>query len=155
MTAARRLPGLVMAGGLTVLATLNAQAHVPSVSSAELARCAAIAVAAPRLSCYDALAASILPARRIERSGASSFGLPPPQLPVAQEPSSIRARLTGVTADAYGDTLVQLDNGQTWKVDQPEAPLWRGESVNIKRAALGSFLMTTSDRRSYRVQRLR
>ncbi len=72
-----------------------------------------------------------------------------------QGPSSIHARLQGVDANLYGDTIVQLDNGQAWKVEEPDAPLWRGESVTIRRAALGSFLMLTSDRHSYRVERLR
>lgn len=157
--------------GLAGLATHPALAHAPSVPASRLERCAAIAAAAQRLSCYDALAASVLPARGAARSDAlaasalpapepprsdaSSFGLPPPQLALAQGPPAIQALLRGVTADPNGDTVVQLDNGQTWQVQQADAPLWRGEAITIRRAALGSFLLTTSDRRSYRVKRLR
>lgn len=158
----------VIVAALAGLTTPQALAHATSVPAAQLARCAAIAAAAQRLSCYDALAASVLPARAAGASGAaahsdaaaapsdaSSFGLPPPQLALMQGPSSIHARLQGVTSNPYGDTIVQLDNGQAWKVEQSDAPLWSGEAVTIRRAALGSFLMVTSDRHSYRVERLR
>lgn len=176
MSVARRSLRSLVVAGLAGLTIPQAFAHAPSVPAAQLERCAAIAAAAQRLSCYDALAASVVPARAAARSGAegarsdamaarssaaaapseaSSFGLPPPQLAVPPGPPSIQARLQAVTANPYGDTVVQLDNGQTWEVQQPDAPLWRGESVTIRRAALGSFLMLTSDRRSYRVERLR
>lgn len=177
----------VIVAALAVLTTAQALADAPAVPAAQLARCAVIAAAAQRLSCYDALAASVLPARAAGASGAaahsgaaaarsdtaaasgaaapsdaaaagsdaSSFGLPPPQLALAQGPSSIHASLREVTANPYGDTVIQLDNGQLWKVEQSDAPLWPGESVTIRRAALGSFLMVTSDRHSYRVERLR
>lgn len=145
----------VILAGLSSLTIPQAFAGAVSVPAAQLARCAAIAAAAQRLSCYDALAASVLPARAAARSDASSFGLPPARAALAQGPPSIHARLQGVTADPYGDTVVQLDNGQTWKVQQPDVPLWRGESVTIRHGALGSFLMKTPDRRSYRVERLR
>ena len=88
-------------GKLAVLTTLTAYAHTPSVPSARLAQCAAIAVAAQRLSCYDALATSVLPARQTARADAGSFGLPPPQLAISQGPPAIRVRVQGVTADPY------------------------------------------------------
>jgi hypothetical protein len=82
------------------------------------------------------------------------FGLNKAQLHVAPEgPSSITALVTNVNQDARGQTYVRLDNGQTWTTTEPDLWLGPGESVTIKRATLGSFLMVTTSKHSYRVRR--
>jgi hypothetical protein len=50
---------------------------------------------------------------------------------------------------------VHLGNGQTWTLDDGPVLLRAGDTIVIKRAALGSFLMTTPTNRVYRVRRLR
>jgi hypothetical protein len=54
-----------------------------------------------------------------------------------------------------GHSIVTLDGGQLWELDEADPLLATGDSVTIKRAALGSFLMTTGSGRIHRVRRLR
>lgn len=69
------------------------------------------------------------------------------------EPSRMETKVLEVRADSRG-AVVQLDNGQTWALDDGPVMLRAGDTIVIKRAALGSFLMTTPTSRVYRVRRL-
>lgn len=53
-----------------------------------------------------------------------------------------------------GRPTVTLDGGQVWELDNADPLLAKGNSVTIKRASLGSFLLTTSTGRTHRVHRL-
>ncbi|HEY6644735.1 hypothetical protein [Povalibacter sp.] len=57
----------------------------------------------------------------------------------------------------YGEFVVTLDNGQVWAQKQlePSVKPKVGDSVTIKPAALGSFLLVTKSGRSTRVTRLK
>ena len=132
------------------------------VSSAELARCAAVSSPSERLACYDKLAgrspresaaaaATIAPTTASD--GAGRFGLPPPP-PTVPEPPKIEARVTRVNADRQGNATLILDNGQTWAVQAPDQWLQSGDQVTIRQAALGSYLLTTPARHTYRVHRV-
>jgi len=160
------------------------------VSSAELARCAAVSSPSERLACYDKLAgrspresaaASASAAQRPSAAlpsaptgttstsagaaaaatiapttasdGAGRFGLPPPP-PTVPEPPKIEARVTRVNADRQGNATLILDNGQTWAVQAPDQWLQSGDQVTIRQAALGSYLLTTPARHTYRVHRV-
>ena len=149
--------------GLAGLA-LPAAGTVPLTVSAELARCAALTAAEERLACYDALAkpkppdAQTSPGDAVRpKSSATdtqSFGLSPRQLPATPEgPKLITALVTRVTVDRAGNVLVSLDNGQTWTFKDEDMRLKSGDRVTIRRAAFGSFLMTTPARQTHRVQR--
>jgi hypothetical protein len=83
----------------------------------------------------------------------SRFGLPPPPT-VVPGPSQIEARVTRVNADSQGNVTLTLDNGQVWSVQQGNQWLQSGDNVTIRQAALGSFLLTTPSRHSYRVRRV-
>jgi len=83
-----------------------------------------------------------------------AFGLSRHEQPFAS-PDSIRAVVTQVSYDRFGNINVSLENGQTWTFNDSDALLRPGSSVTIKHAALGSFLMLTPDRKSHRVTRLR
>jgi len=89
------------------------------------------------------------------RSADNSFGLSEAKLhPVAATgPDSIQATVAGISFDQTGHAKVRLDNGQAWAVSETDADLKRGQPVTIKRAALGSYLLVTADRHSYRVRR--
>ena len=69
-------------------------------------------------------------------------------------PDSVKAIVSQLTEDRLNNVYLVLDNGQTWNFTDPNPRVRPGDTVTIKRAALGSFLMTTPSRRSYRVQRL-
>jgi hypothetical protein len=148
--------------------------------AADLARCAAITTSDERLACYDALCAGIVAAEqrlacydalanpkgsvsqaapadaarpKSSASDAESFGLSR-QLPsTPQGPEMIKARVTQVTVDRLGNVLMSLDNGQSWTFNDPDALFRPGDSVTIRRAALGSFLLRVG-RHSYRARRL-
>jgi hypothetical protein len=53
-----------------------------------------------------------------------------------------------------GRPLVRLDNAQAWELDQADPLLSVGDKVIIRRATLGSFLLTTPTKRVHRVRRL-
>lgn len=182
MNKPRRALPLVLSVGLLAVA-LRAAGAVAAAPSAELARCAAISAASERLACYDALACAgvtaaderlacydalaqpkssppqTAPAEATRpETGSddpSSFGLARQPTPAAvQGPQKITARVVRVSADRHGNVTVILDNGQTWAVYEPDPLLQLGDAVTIRHAALGSYLLTTAARHSYRVQRL-
>lgn len=151
----------------TSVVLLGAVAAAPPAAYADtaeaLARCAAIAGPGERLACYDALAGRTEPtpsqpvvaAAPDPRSDPKNFGLNPAlqlQQPV-DVPQSVTARVTRLADDGRGQMLVGLDNGQTWLTDEVDPRLGLGDKVTIKRAALGSFLLTTPTKRSYRARR--
>jgi hypothetical protein len=94
-------------------------------------------------------------ARSADPDDPSNFGLTRQQLKAAPAgPASIKATVAQITEDRLSHVYLVLDNGQTWGFTEPDPRVRPGDSVTIKRAALGSFLMLTPSRRSYRVERL-
>ena len=74
-----------------------------------------------------------------------------------EQVEELRARVIAVRLDAYGKPIVTLDNGQVWfQVDSPVLKLNAGDEVRIRRAAMGSYLLSEVDgKRSSRVRRSR
>jgi hypothetical protein len=159
---------------------LPAAGAAPPIVSAEMTRCAGITAADERLACYDALICAAVAAAdarlacydaltKGKSSGAQAasadaarsenpdagFGTVRRQLPAKppQGPDMIKAVVAKVSVDRLGAVSVSLDNGQSWTFHDPDAFLRSGDAVTIRRAALGSFLMTTPSRHTYRVQR--
>jgi hypothetical protein len=152
-----------------------------SVDKAALQRCAAIEQNSARLSCYDALAErspappSAASARSAEpvaaatpttqpaattaaagdRTDPRNFGLNAVQQHLPTGPESISATISSIGGGGIAPTYVQLDNGELWTVLDPDNGLTKGDKVTIKRAALGSFLMTGHTGHKYRVRRNR
>jgi len=146
-----------------------------------LTRCAAIVEAGARLACYDALAGRAtrdnspasasasapvpVPVPVPDRASAAppdpavataNFGLSAVQQHTAdQGPTAIEARITKVIVDQSQRGYLVLDNGQTWAITEGEMLLDAGEAVTIRRAALGSFMLTSASKRSYHVRRVR
>jgi hypothetical protein len=86
-----------------------------------------------------------------------NFGLTPAQIrPVASGPTAIEAHVAAIFANRgdYGQTYLKLDNGETWSTSDDTTRLAVGDDIHIKRAALGSFLLTTPANLSYRVRRV-
>jgi hypothetical protein len=67
------------------------------------------------------------------------------------------AKVAGIAKRPDGALLITLENGQVWRQSTPESyfRLGVGDTVRIKPAALGSFLLYANSRRSIRVTRLR
>jgi len=137
-------------------------------SAADLAACAAITATDARLACYDALAARssapTAPAAAVSpgpaatpastsTSTAEAFGLPPAQVYKDVRPKSIEAHIASIEPDGLGHARVVLDIGQTWTVVDASGALSIGDAVKIKRASLGSYLMTAGSKGAFRVHR--
>ena len=93
----------------------------------------------------------------VDPNDPANFGLSRHQIephPPA-EASSIKSVVSQMTEDRRHNITVVLDNGQTWAFIEPEPRLRPGDTVTIKHASLGSFLMLTPSRRSYRVERVK
>lgn len=67
-------------------------------------------------------------------------------------PASIKVRIEALLS-ANGKTLVVLDNGQTWTVAENDGWLSKGDEVTIKRAAMGSYVLTSTSNHTYYVRR--
>lgn len=165
-----------LAMGLTLAAAASAR-------ESKLARCAAIDDANARLACYDALAGRksqdvvqntvIPPATPLSTAAgapapgsaaaaapdpavaAQKFGLSNPQQRKVEEgPTAIQAHVAKALFDRNRRGYLLLDNGQTWLIVDDEAQLDDGEAVTIRRAALGSFMLTSASHHSFHVRRL-
>jgi hypothetical protein len=157
----RRAQLLLLAAGVCIAgySSLMRDSQAQAVSAKDIARCATITADAERLSCYDQLARNShtegqVPAAPPPEQSAQSFGMS--KLPTAKPlgPSRLDAKVLNAATDSRGQVVVQLDNDQTWTLEDGPAILRAGDAIVIKRAALGSFLMTTPTGRIYRVRRL-
>jgi hypothetical protein len=142
-------------------------------------RCAGIGDDRSRLACYDAIfrkpaasAASMTApaaaAGTVATSAAASpetdFGLTEaakraldPQKAQQEILESITGTVASVGRRPTGELIVTLENGQVWTqvtVDQ-RARVAAGDTVTIKKAALGSHLLETQGRYATRVRRVR
>ena len=146
-----------------------------------LAPCIGISSSADRLACYDKLAgrvsapkaapvaATAAPAAAATSVAAApapaaaptaeDFGLSKVQKAASStsppEIKSVNAKVAGFGHSPNRRTQVTLDNGQVWEnEDDPDSLLSIGDSVIIKRAALGSFILLTPTKHSHRVRRI-
>ncbi|MBS0417404.1 MAG: hypothetical protein JSR66_06805 [Proteobacteria bacterium] len=68
-------------------------------------------------------------------------------------PGQVKSVVSRMTQDRLNNVDLVLDNGQTWRLIESDPRVRPGDTVTIKRAALGSYLLVTPSRRSYRVER--
>jgi hypothetical protein len=164
-------------------APLLARGQQPAapVPWSDLNACAAIPAQAERLACYDQLAArgaarvastpssANSAAATAASSGSQSastaavvapregFGLYKEEHPVPAKSAikTITATVAGISYDPHGQETISLDEGAQWQLDGSDPLLASGDSVTIKRAALGSYVLTTPSGRTHRVHRLR
>ncbi len=136
---------LLLFAGLLATAALRA-GDVPSHP------CATIEDDFTRLACFD---------RAFPRAAdaTEAFGLSASQRAQSTgevAPARIAARVQSVTRTRVGQMVVTLDNGQIWQQGngEPDVRLDVGDTVTIKKAALGSYILSTPAGRSFRVRRL-
>lgn len=136
------------------LACYDALAHrvadtVPAGAATARAPNAPVTVAAPPV----AAAAPAAPAAAAD-DDPNSFGLSAVQRHVAVVgPKQESARITSLSTNQTGRSVIVLDNGQTWTVLDDDGFLSNNDQVTIKRASLGSYLMMTPSHHQYRVHR--
>jgi hypothetical protein len=154
------------------LGVLNAVPSYPQAPGS-LAACAVIEDAAQRLACYDrasgrpsappapaapaaaAAAKSVTPAPAAAPPSPQAFGLYAAEHPAPPPgPPSLSAKVVALGAAPNGRPTVTLEGGQLWELDETDPLLAQGDAVTIRRAALGSFIMTTPSQRTHRVHRL-
>ena len=85
-----------------------------------------------------------------------AFGLYSAEHPkaVAAPAKSETLKILEVSFSPNGYPLVHLEGGQLWELSDPDPLLASGASVIIRRAAFGSFLMTTPTGRTHRARRV-
>jgi hypothetical protein len=143
------------------------------------APCIGISSSADRLACYDKLAGRVsapkaaavtaapAPAATVAATPAPAaaptaedFGLSQVQKAASSssppEIKSVSAKVAGFGHSPSRRTQVTLDNGQVWEYQEdPDSLLSIGDSVTIKHAALGSFILLTPTKLSHRVSRVK
>jgi hypothetical protein len=135
-------------------ASPSAAAPAPAAPSAASPAPASPAPAAPAAVASVAAAPAPATAPTEEDFGrskvrkAASAGAPP-------KITSITAKVAAFGRSPNRRTQVTLDNGQIWEYqDDPDPLLSVGDSVTIKRATLGSFILLTPTKLSHRVSRI-
>lgn len=166
---------LILAASLTLLA---APAFAQEKPLAKVFACADIADGAKRLACYDTAVAglktdeakgdvAVVSREQLRQAEEKSFGLPNASVsgsvaaaagkPVKPEdtPDRIKVGLKSVSSASDGKLFFTLENGQVWKqtdgdrVDMGNPP-W---TVEIKKSALGSFMLAVNGKHAVRVKR--
>lgn len=173
-----RCPTFRLAGAMLLLALCSRQVQAADGDAAE--RCAGLTDDRERLACYDGIfrqpitvpgavapgvpVASVAPSpASVPSNPVDDFGLSEatkrardPEK-AKQLPESISARVVHVRKLPAGELLVTLENGQVWTQigADPRAKIAIGDTVTIKKASLGSYLLVTASRIATRVRRVK
>jgi hypothetical protein len=142
-----------------------AAADTPTVVPPELLTCASISRNSERLACFDHAIAALASGKETTSAAAtpeSSFGLlsstsapPPKKEGAAADLQSLSTTLTKFDRANDGSLIFVLANGQRWmQISGTDPMLKKGDTVTIKRAALGSFQMIMPTGRSAKVRRV-
>jgi hypothetical protein len=163
---------LAIAFALTAGAALAQASPEPDVIKA-LKACSSIRTDGERLACYDKAAQSVTKAQEtgeviiIDKQSAraarrQAFGLELPTLSILDrgadkaETETLQAKVKAARADAQGGLVVTLEDGAVWRqiddrtLGKPPKP---GETVEIRKAAMGSYLMKVGSQPPIRVRR--
>jgi hypothetical protein len=126
--------------------------------------CAALSKAVERLACYDKAFGPPTGANAEDAGLAreSDFGRPERFNAIRDERATGATRINSITAKVAevrftqsGQYVFKLENGQIWTETsgQDKLTIEVGDTVTIRRAAMGSFWMVTKDRVGARVRR--
>ncbi len=155
----------------------QAAASMPEPSAgalAEVARCRGLTEDANRLACYDRAVAALDAAERagevvvldraqVRETNRQLFGFEitnpfAGRADIAPEPAveSIETTLASASPSGDGKWTFRLANGSEWRQIDSGPVRFRnreGEAVRVRRASLGSYLMTLGASRAVRVRR--
>ncbi|MFN3537838.1 MAG: hypothetical protein ACK4Y4_10355 [Brevundimonas sp.] len=163
---------------LVAALTFPAMAQAQEASRPELLNrltaCRAMTDQAARLSCYDAAVEALDVAERegevvvvdrnqVRESRRALFGFDLPSLPAfgrvaaaEEEVSSVETTLSRASRGGDGKWVFRLADGSVWRQVDSESVFFanrEGTEVRVRRAALGSFMMTVGSSRAVRVRR--
>lgn len=132
-----------------------------------LVACANIADAAQRHACFDGLVPEL------KQTGAAQFGAAQPKpspltapvttgeltkaVPAQVEPDRVSLTVTAMKESGDGKVRFTMENGQVWKQVDTTPVRFSGKgpwTAEIRKAALGSFLLTLNGGRAVRVERV-
>jgi hypothetical protein len=139
--------------------TLMALPAAAAAQESGLGLCRALQDPAARLQCYDALplaapaSPAAVPAAKIEQE----FGLAETARP-ANRIDTITARIPGEFRGWQPQTVLELDNGQAWRIADGSTMAYRlvNPSVTVRRGVLGAYYLEIQGlNTSPRVKRVR
>ena len=139
----------------------------------KLADCRKVADDAARLACFDAAAAALEQAEAkgdivvVDRAQAQqvrrqAFGFRLPSLSVfdrgdkPEEVDSIESSIVSARTEPTGKWVLKLEDGSTWTqidVDSPSIKPKAGMPVRVRKATMGSFLLSVDGQRAFRARR--
>jgi hypothetical protein len=149
----------------------NSPPASPAVVSA-VSACRAIAEPGARLACFDRAAESLdaaisrrevvaITRNEVRQTRRSLFGFPVGKLPFfggsdGEEEREITAKIASARALGYEKWRIRLDSGAVWDTieDVDRNSPAAGDSVRIRRAALGSYLLSIDGQRGVRARRV-
>lgn len=178
----RRLFTLAIAATAAIATPVSAQKtkkedQARPSAFAKLIECRSIPDSAARLACYDAEAATLDEAERnsdvlvvdrqqIKKARRSLFGLSLPSIggmfgrdndkaAAEEEITSIESTIKLVTTTRVGKLVIVIDDGARWvQIDTTSIRTPKvGQSVRIRKAALGSYFVSINDNASIRMKR--
>ncbi|GLS00946.1 hypothetical protein GCM10007859_09560 [Brevundimonas denitrificans] len=167
------ISGLAALAAASTLSTQAAPAQERPETLARLMACRGIADNTARLACFDTAAGALDTAERqgdvvvIDRAGVAEtrrqlFGFEMPSLPRlfgpegAAEIEAIESTLQGASLVGEGRWVFRLEDGSVWRQIDSERVRFQnrpGQPVRVRKATLGSFLLTVGDSRAVRVRR--
>jgi hypothetical protein len=167
------ISGLAALAAASTLSTQAAPLQERPETLERLMACRGIADNAARLNCFDTAAGALDTAQRqgevvvMDRAGIAEtrrelFGFEMPSLPRlfgpegAVEIDSIETTLQSASLVGEGRWVFRLADGSVWRqIDSERARFQNspGQPVRVRRASLGSFLLTVDGSRAVRVRR--
>jgi hypothetical protein len=170
--------GLVLLLLQTVGSGHPAAARPASTMVEALEACQSVQAEAARVRCYDTAAAELSSARRsgairiidaedIRRTRRSLFGFNIPRLPFLavdgkegeeEEQSSLEGTIVQLRSVARDKWLIRLEDGASWQTTEValrQVDPREGENVRIRKAAMGSYMLSVEGRRGIRAMRVR
>ncbi|MGZ9114904.1 MAG: hypothetical protein ACXW3K_09805 [Brevundimonas sp.] len=167
------ISGLAATAAVVALSGQTPPSQERAETLSRLTACRAIADSAARLSCYDTAVSALDSAERqgevvvmdraqIGEARRQLFGFEMPTLPRlfgdnrADEIDSIETTLQSATEVADNRWIFRLTDGGVWRQIDSDPIRGRprpGDPVRVRKASMGSFLMTVGDSRAVRVRR--
>lgn len=168
------ISGLAAVAAASILSGQSAPTQERPETLARLMACREVADSTARLACFDTAAGALDTAERegevvvFDRAGVAEtrrqlFGFEMPALPrlfgsagVGAEIDSIETTLVSATFVNEGRWVFRLEDGGEWRQIDSERVRFRnrpGQPVRVRKASLGSFLLTVGDSRAVRVRR--
>lgn len=167
------ISALGTAAAIVALSASAAPAQERAQTLGQVTACRGIADSVARLACYDAAVGALDTAERqgevvvmdrvqIGQARRQLFGFNLPAMPRvfgpegAAEITSIESTLQGATQTSDGHWVFRLADEGVWRQIDSERVRFQnrpGQAVRVRKASLGSFLLTVGDSRAVRVRR--